>query len=177
MAGGSPCRRSHAHEQPVLLRRHAAAHWAKRRCRVLLPTRFILNDEEVEIVAVDATGEFVEVKSLPTAVCGICGIETGQPPVQGWVRARNVTKHKRESGLAGLKRQISEQLIQEAAKVVPSAPPSLGKRRRGRCLHVSVRRICVRRGSRGDGGGGRAAHVASHLKHAPKSNLADGTVS
>ena len=137
------------------------------------PTRFILNDEEVEIVAVDATGEFVEVKSTQLPSAESAESETGQPPVQGWVRARNVTKHKRESGLAGLKRQISEQLIQEAAKVVPSAPPSAEPSAGAEGASMSQSDASAYAAAHAAmAAAERAAHVASHLKHAlEKANL------
>jgi SH3-like domain-containing protein len=56
--------------------------------------QFILNDAPIEIVAIE--NGFARVRDLD------------HPDAEGWVRERNLARHKRESGLARVRRSLLE---------------------------------------------------------------------
>ena len=70
---------------------------------------FILNDASIEIVEIE--NGFARVRDLD------------HPDAEGWVRERNLARHKRESGLAGLRRSLLEHSSFPSA-AAPSAAPA-----------------------------------------------------
>ena len=72
--------------------------------------RYLLNDAAVTIVGVSVNKAFLEVCALPAP-----SSSADSPELRGWVRARNVSQHKREAGLAGVRMMV-----------VPAAKPEFG---------------------------------------------------
>jgi hypothetical protein len=69
--------------------------------------RFLLNDAAVEVLAVAQDGLFLKVRALAGLVgsgiaTGVAGDPDEQPAVEGWVRAKNVSRHERKAGLVGV---------------------------------------------------------------------------